>query len=192
MVLDVPLLHQTRILADDPGPTQVTETVGKELKACDVNKELADDVAEKAVLKMMHRMRAENDRREENLFSRLQVSLKLAAEDAVGQLSGELYDNLKNWKTKCEDKMQTHLNEHRADFEKKCENKKVQLEPGPTDGVISLAECRIRTEVQNTVESLHSMVNRMDQEVTTCTVATSSGSGGSHVGAGIPGGPSVW
>ena len=29
-------------------------------------KELADDVAEKAVLKMMQRMQAENDRREED------------------------------------------------------------------------------------------------------------------------------
>ena len=164
---------------------------------------------------MMQRMQAENDRREENLFSRLQVSLKLAAEDAVGRRSGELYHNLKNWETKLEDKMQTHLNEHRADFEKKkWENKIEQLEPGSTDGVISLAEFRIRTEVKNTVdknwkdrmenednitngkiESLHSMVNRLEQEVTTLkgkhsisaasTVATSSGSGGGHVGVGI-------
>ena len=52
------------------------------------------------------------------------------------------------------------------------------------------------------IESLHSVVNRLEQEVTTLkgkhsisaasTVATSSGSGGSHVGAGIPGGSSVW
>ena len=52
------------------------------------------------------------------------------------------------------------------------------------------------------IESLHSMVNRLEQEVTTSkgknsisaasTVAPSSGCGGSHVGAGIPGGPSVW
>ena len=52
------------------------------------------------------------------------------------------------------------------------------------------------------IESLHSMVNRLEQEVTTLkgkhsisaasTVATSSGSGGSHVGAWIPGGQSVW
>ena len=148
-------------------------------KACDVNKELADDVAGKSVTKTMQRMQAENDRREENLFSRLQVSLKSAAEDAVGRLSGELYHNLKNWEAKLEDKMQTHLNEHRSDSEKKWENKIEQLEPGSTDGVISLAEFRIRTEVQKTVdknwkdrmenedkitngkiESLHSMVNR--------------------------------
>ena len=117
--------------------------------------------------------------------------------------------------------MQTHLNEHRADFEKKWENKIEQLEPGSTDGVISLAEFRIRTEVQKTldknwkdrmgkkdkitngkIESLHSMVNRLEQEVTTLkgkhnisaasTVATSSDSGGSHFGAGIPGGQAVW
>ena len=52
------------------------------------------------------------------------------------------------------------------------------------------------------IESLHSTVNPLEQEVTTLkgkhsisaasTVATSSGSGGSHVGCGIPGGPSVW
>ena len=94
------------------------------------------------------------------------------------------------------------------------------MEPGSKDGVISMAEFRIRTEVQKTVEknwkdrmenedkvtigkleSLHSIVNRLEQEVTTLkgkysisaasTVATSSGSGGSHVCAGIPGGPSV-
>ena len=58
---------------------------------------------------MMQRMQAENDRRKENLFSRLQVR-------SVGRLSGELYHNLKNWETKLEDKMQTHLNEHRSDF----------------------------------------------------------------------------
>ena len=58
-------------------------TCGEKQKACDVNKELADDAAEKAVSKMMQRMQAENDRREGNLFSRLQVSLKSAAEDAV-------------------------------------------------------------------------------------------------------------
>ena len=190
-------------------------------EACDVNEDLADDVAEKAVWKMMQRMQAENDRREENLFSRFQVSLKSAAEDAVGRLSGELYHNLTNWEATLEDKMQTHLNEHRSDFEKKCEKKIEQLEPGSKDGVISLAEFRIRTEVQKTVdknwkdrmenedkitnrniESLHSMVNRLEQEVTTLkgkhcisatsTVATSSGSGGSHVGAGIPVAPSVW
>ena len=52
------------------------------------------------------------------------------------------------------------------------------------------------------IESLHSVVNRLEQEVTTLkgkhsisgasTVATSSGSGGSHVGVGIPGGQAVW
>ena len=63
-------------------------TCGQKQKACDVNKELADDVGQKAVLKMMQRMQAENDRREVNLFSRLQFSLKSAAEDAVGRLSG--------------------------------------------------------------------------------------------------------
>ena len=52
------------------------------------------------------------------------------------------------------------------------------------------------------IESLHSMVNRLEQEVTTMecknsisaasTVATSSGSGGGNVGVGIPGGPAVW
>ena len=97
---------------------------------------------------MMQRMQAENDRREENLFSRLQVSLKSAAEDAVGRLSGELYHNLKKWEAQLENKMQTHLNDHRSDFEKKWENKIAQLEPGSKDGVISMAEFRIRTEVQ--------------------------------------------
>ena len=29
MVLDVPLLHETRIIEDDPEPTQVIEPVGK-------------------------------------------------------------------------------------------------------------------------------------------------------------------
>ena len=101
-----------------------------------------------------------------------------------------------------------------------CENKIAQLELGSKDGVISMAEFRIRTEVQKTVdknwndrmenedkvttgkiESLHSIVNRLEQKVATLkgkhsisaasTVATSSGSGGSHVGAGIPGGPTV-
>ena len=101
------------------------------------------------------------------------------------------------------------------------ENKIEQPEPGSKDGVITLAEFRIRTEVQKTVdknwkdrmenedkitngkiESLHSVVNRLEHEVTALkdkhsisaasTVATSSGCGGSHVGAGIPGGPSVW
>ena len=57
-------------------------------------------------------------------------------------------------------------------FDKKWENKIEQLEPGSTDGVISLAEFRIRTEAS--------------------TVATSSGGGGSHVGVGIPGGQAVW
>ena len=64
---------------------------------------------------MMQRMQAENDRREENLFSRLQVSFKSAAEDAVGRLSGELYyHNPKNWEAKMEDEMHTHLNDHRS------------------------------------------------------------------------------
>ena len=118
MVLDVSLLHETRILKDDPGPTQVIEPVVKKQKACDVNEELADDAAEKAVSKMLQRLQADNDRREENLFSGLQDSLKSVAEDAVGQLSGELHHNLKNWETKLEDKMQTHLNDHRSHFEK--------------------------------------------------------------------------
>ena len=123
--------------------------------------------------------------REENLFSRLQVSLKSAAEDAVGRLSGELHHNLKNWEAQLKDMMQTHLNDHRSDFEK-WENKITQLEPGSKDCVISMAEFRIRTEVQKTVDkdwkdrmdnegkiingkidSLHSMVNRLEQEVTT-------------------------
>ena len=97
MVLDVPLLHESRIVDDDPGPTQVIELVGLKQKDFDVNKELADDVAEKAVSKMVQRMQADNDTREENLFSRLQVSLKSAAEDSVGRLSGELYPNMKSW-----------------------------------------------------------------------------------------------
>ena len=106
MVLDVTLLHETRIIEDDPGPTQVIELVGKKQKACDVKKkELADDVAEEAVLKMMQRMQAENDRREENVFSRLQVSLKSAAEDAVGRLSGTLSQSKEfgrlNWRIRC-------------------------------------------------------------------------------------------
>ena len=52
------------------------------------------------------------------------------------------------------------------------------------------------------IESLHSLCNRLEQEETTLkgkhsisaasTMATSSGSDGSHVGAGIPGGQSVW
>ena len=73
MVLDVPLLHESRIVDDDPGPTQVIELVELKQKDFDVNKELADDVAEKAVSKMVQRMQADNDTREENLFSRLQV-----------------------------------------------------------------------------------------------------------------------
>ena len=44
--------------------------------------------------------------------------------------------------------MQTHLNDHRSDFEKKWENMIAQLEAGSKDGVISMAEFRIRTEVQ--------------------------------------------
>ena len=36
----------------------------------------------------------------------------------------------KNWETKLEDKMQTNTNDHRADFEKKWENKIEQLEQG--------------------------------------------------------------
>ena len=51
-----------------------------------------------------------------------------------------------------DDKMQTHLNDHRLDFEKKWENKIAQLEPGSKDGVISMAEFRIRSEVQKTVD----------------------------------------
>ena len=87
---------------------------------------------------MMQRMQAGNDRREENLFSRLHVSLKSAAEDVVGRFSGELYHNLKNWEAKMEDKMQTHLNDHRLDFEK-----------GSKDGVISLAEFQSDRGVKN-------------------------------------------
>ena len=128
MVLDVTLLHESRTVDDDPGPTQVIELVGKKQKAFDVNKEFADDVAEKAVSKIMQRMQAENDRRDENLFSRPQVSLKSAAEDAVGRLSGELFHNLKSWEAKMDDKMPTHLNNHRLDFEKKWENKIAQLD----------------------------------------------------------------
>ena len=96
MVMDVALLQESRIEDDDPGLTQVMEPVGKKQKACDVNKELADDAAEKAVSKMMQRMQADNDRREENLLFRLQDSLKSAAEEAVGRLSGELFHNLKS------------------------------------------------------------------------------------------------
>ena len=93
-------------------------------------------------------MQAENDRGE----SFLQASgfVEVGAEDAVGRLSGELCPNLKNWEAKMEDKMQTHLNDHRSDFEKKWENRIEQLEPGSKDGVISLAEFRIWTEVQKT------------------------------------------
>ena len=141
---------------------------------------------EKAVSKIMQRMQADNDRREENLFSRLQVSLKSAAEEAVGRLSAELYHNLKSWEAKMDNKMQTHLNNHRLDFEEKWGNTLAQLELGSKDGVISMAEFRIRSEVQKTVdknwkdrmenedkvttgkiESLHSIVNRLEQEVTT-------------------------
>ena len=114
-----------------------------------------------------------------------------------------------------------HLNEHRSDFETKCQKKTEQLEPRSTDGVISLTEFRIRTEVQQTVdqnwkdqmenedkitngkiESLHSVVNWLEQEMTilkgkhsisaASTVANSSNSGGGHVGVGIPGGEAVW
>ena len=100
---------------------------------------------------MMQRMQADIDRREENLLFRLQDSLKSAAEEAVGRLSGELYHNLKSWEAKMDDKVQTQLHDHRSDFEK-WENKIAQLEPGPKDGVISMAESRIRTEVQKTVD----------------------------------------
>ena len=118
---------------------------------------------------VMQRMQGENDRSKENLLSRHQVSLKSAVEDAVGRLLGELYHNLKNLEAKMGEKMQTHLNDHRSDV-----------------GVISLAEFCIRTEIQKTVdknwkdrmenedkiahgkiESLHSMVNRLEHEVTT-------------------------
>ena len=42
----------------------------------------------------MQRIQAENERRE-GIFSLLHVSLKSAAEDAVGRLSGELYSQSK-------------------------------------------------------------------------------------------------
>ena len=53
-IVDVVHLQESRIAGDDPGPTLVIEPVGKEQKACDVKKELADDAALKA--KMMQRI----------------------------------------------------------------------------------------------------------------------------------------
>ena len=85
MVLDVSLLHETRIVEDNPGPTQAIDPVGEKHKAFDVTKEVADDVADQAVLKMVQRMQAENDRREENLSSRLQASLKYATAHRAAQ-----------------------------------------------------------------------------------------------------------
>ena len=70
----------------------------------------------------------------------------------MGRLSGELYLNMKSWEAIMDDKTQTHLNDHRLDFEKKWENKIAQLEPRSKDGVISMAEFRIRSEVQKTVD----------------------------------------
>ena len=66
-----------------------------------------------------------------------------------------------------DDKMQTHLSDHRSDFEKKWENKIAQLESGSKDGVILMAEFRIRTEVQETVDKNWKDRKENEDKVTT-------------------------
>ena len=151
----------------------------------------------------------------------LDESLKLAVNEAVCKLSGDLHRDLINWEAKMDDKVKAQLLNHQSEFEKKWGSKIAQLEPGSRDGVISSAEFRIRKEVEETVdknwkdrmekedkiminkvETLHSIVDRLEQEVTTLkgkhsisaasTVATSSGSGGSHIGPCAPGVASEW
>ena len=94
---------------------------------------------------------------------------------------------MRKWMIRCR---QTHLNDHRSDFEKKSENKIAQLEPGSMK-VSSMAEFRIRSEVQTAdknwrdwmenenkirtgeIKSLHYMVNHLEQEMPTLKNTTS-------------------
>ena len=150
----------------------------------------------------------------------LDESLKLAVNEAVCKLSGDLHRDLINWEMKMDDKVKAQLLNHQSRIrEEMGELRSPQLEPGSRDGVISSAEFRIRFEetvdknwkdrmekedkiMINKVETLHSIVDRLEQEVTTLkgrhsisaasTVATSSGSGGSHIGPCAPGVASEW
>ena len=190
---------------DDP---DLRDPSGKKQKTGDAITDLAEVVADKTVAKVMKQMQADN--------SRLDESLELAVNEAVSKLSGDLQRDLKNWEAKMDDKVKAQLLNHQSGFEKKWESKIVQLEPSSRDGVISSAEFRIRNNVEeavdknwkdrmekedkimiNRVETLHSIVDRLEQEVTTLkgkhsisaasTVATSSGNGGSHIGQCTPG-----
>ena len=169
---------------------------------------VSDPETQSPVAKAMKQMQAEN--------SRLNESLKLAVTEAVGKLSDDLHRDLINWEGKMDDKVKAQLLNHQSEFEKKWESKIAQLEPGSLDGVISSAEFRIQKKVEETVdknwkdrmekedkiminkvETLHSIVDRLGQEVTTLqgehsisaasTLATSSESGGSHIGPCTPG-----
>ena len=120
-----------------------------------------------------------------------------------------------------DEKVRVQWLNHQAEFEQKWATKVAQLELASQDGVISNAEFRILKKVKekvdrnwkermekedkivtNKVETLHTVVDRLEQEVTSLkgeysisaasTVATSSGSGGIHVGPCTPGVASEW
>ena len=195
---------------DDP---DLRNPSGKKQKTGDAITDLAEAIADKAVAKVMKQMQAD--------YSWLDESLKLAVNEAVCKLSSDLHSDLINWEAKMDDKVKAQLLNHQSEFEKKWGSKIAQLEPSSRDGVISSAEFRIRKKVEETVdknwkdrmekedkimknkvETLHSIVDRLEQEVTTLkgkhsisaasTVATSSGSGGSHIGPCAPGVASEW
>ena len=115
---------------EDPDATLVCEPMGQKQKADDVTKELVDDAAKKAAKEKKQEMADDNDRREERLFTRMEGSKRNAVDEAVCRLATDLKSSMQRWESQMDDKVQSQVQGHWVNFEKKWENKIVQLEPG--------------------------------------------------------------
>ena len=128
-----------------------------------------------------------------------------AVNAAVHGLTAELHGKMTEWESKVQQQW--------VDFEQKLEDKIVQLEPGSVEGTVSLAEHRIRMNVQiemdktwsdrlekenrivlNKYETLNSTVGRLGREVVNLTErkmgsaasTMPTSSGGGTTGYGTP------
>ena len=94
-------------------------------------------------------------------------SVEKAVNSAVTCLTSALRSRMQVWEGHVGTQIDSRIRRHWVAFEKKWEDKIVQLEPGSTEGAIAMAESRIRKSVQKEMEGVWRDRMEREEKVTT-------------------------
>ena len=150
----------------------VVEKCSKRRKEGEFTKELVEGEAQKAVENVVLSLQAQVEAHQRFLLDDMNGTVERAVNNAVTSLTSDLHNRVQSWEGQVETQIDSRIQHHWEAFEKKWEDKIVQLEPGSEEGTITMAQNRICTNVQKEMEKVWR--ERMDREdkITTTNIET--------------------